>query len=202
MWRRISVWLHRVSTGWATLLALVVFVLFMGLVLPRQAADAEVAAEGTGSPDTSLWYTPRELYEMAAAYGAQGREAYIRARFTFDLAWPLVYAAFLSTAISWLSRKAFPANTLWQRANLVPVLGMLLDYAENVSTSVIMARYPASTPVIDWLAPLFTLAKRISVGGSFLLLALAAGAATRRWLASRRVGVRQEQGPGGRKDAT
>jgi hypothetical protein len=193
MWRRVSAWLHRVSTGWATLVALIVFALFMGLVLPRQAADAEMDAGGAGSPDTSLWYSPHELYEMAQAYGEEGRQAYVRARFTFDLVWPLVYAAFLSTAISWLSRKAFPADTLWQRANLAPLLGLVLDYAENVSTSLIMVRFPARTLLVDWLASLFTLAKWLFVGGSFLLLTLAAGAATWRWFASRPADVRREQ---------
>jgi hypothetical protein len=193
MWGRVSAWLHRISTGWVTLVTLVVFALFMALVLPRQAADAEMAAQGAGSPDTSLWYSPRALYEMAAAYGEEGREAYVRARFTFDLVWPLAYAAFLGTAIGWLSRKAFPGDSLWQRGNLAPLLGLALDYAENLSTSLIMVRYPTRTPVIDWLAPLFTLTKWISVGGSFVLLAVAAGAAVWRWATSRRAGVRQQR---------
>jgi hypothetical protein len=191
MWRRVSAWLHRVSTGWVTLVALIVFALFMGLVLPGQAADAEMEAGGAGSPDTSLWYSPRQLYDMARAYGEEGRQAYVRARFTFDLVWPLVYTAFLSTAISWLSRKGFPAGTLWQRTNVAPLLGLLLDYAENVSTSLVMARYPARTPLVDWLAPPFTLAKWLFVGGSFLLLILATGAAAWRWLVSRRSDVQR-----------
>ena len=72
------------------LLALVVFLLFTALVLPAQSAQAEAQFAGVGSPDTSFWYTPDDLYRMAEAYGAQGRPAYNRARFTFDIAWPLV----------------------------------------------------------------------------------------------------------------
>ena len=33
-----------------------------------------------------------------------------------------------------------------------------------------MARYPVQTPVVDWLAPVFTLVKWVFVNGSFLLL--------------------------------
>ena len=193
MWLAVSAWLHRVSKGWVALVAVVVFALFTALVLPRQAAEAEMDAGGAGSPDTSLWYSPRELYAMAAAYGEEGRQAYVRARFTFDLVWPVVYAAFLGTAISWLSRKGFPAGSPGQRANLAPVLGMLLDYAENVSAALVMARYPARTPVVDVLAPLFTLAKWLFVGGSFLLLALAAGTVAWRWVVARRPGLQREQ---------
>jgi hypothetical protein len=107
---------------------------------------------------------------MAEAYGAAGRQAYIRARLTFDVVWPLVYALFLVTGISWLYGRAFPPGSFWRSANLAPLLGILLDYAENLSTSLVMWRYPARTPVVDALASVFTLAKWFFVIGSFVLL--------------------------------
>ena len=177
MLSKVSGGLYRISSGWAALAALVVFLLFTALVLPRQSTQA--ASAEAGSPDTSLWYTPDELYRMAEAYGAQGRRAYIRARFTFDLVWPLVYGAFLGTAISWLYARAFArafasafatGKSPWLLANLAPVLGVLLDYLENLATSLVMLRYPNRTPVIDILAPVLTLVKWVFVGGSFVLL--------------------------------
>lgn len=162
--------LHRWATGRVALLATIVFILFTALVLPRQAAEAEIASDGADSPDTSFWYTPTELYRMAEAYGPAGRQAYVKARWTFDLVWPLVYTAFLSLTISWVYRWAFAAKSRWQLANLVPVAGMLLDYLENSATSLVMARYPALTPGIAHLAPLFTLTKWVFVNGSFVLL--------------------------------
>jgi hypothetical protein len=171
MVKRLSVWMHRISTGWVTLAALVVFLLFTALVLPTQSASS-AGTEGAGSPDLAFFYTPAELYGMAEAYGAEGRVAYVRARATFDVVWPLVYLAFLATAISWLSRRAFGSGSWWQRANLVPVLGVLFDLLENVSTSIVMLRYPTRTAVIDLLAPVFTAVKWVFVGGSFVLLLL------------------------------
>jgi hypothetical protein len=185
---RLSTWLHKLATGWVTLAALVFFLLFTALVLPNQAAQADAETGGAGSPDTSLVYTPAELYRLAEAYGPEGRRAYIRARFTFDVIWPLVYTVFLGTAISWLYSRAFPAGSLWQRLNLAPVLGALLDYLENVATSLVMARYPLRTPVIDALAPVFTLVKWVFVGGSFALLLIGAGAALWRWVRRRGAG--------------
>jgi hypothetical protein len=162
--------LHWVSSGWVALAGFLVFLLFAALVLPHQAAQAAAETGAAGSPDTSLFYRPNKLYDLAEAYGPQGRQAYIRARFTFDLIWPLVYAFFLTTSISWLSRWAFPAGSAWLRANLVPLLAMAFDYLENISTSVVMARYPDPTPVAAWLAPVLTLTKWLFVGASFLLL--------------------------------
>ena len=170
MWSELSDWLRKVSSGWVALIALLVFVLFSALVLPRQAASAEKSTAEAGTPDLSFYYSPGDLYRMAEAYGEDGRDAYIRVRFTFDLLWPVVYTFFLTTAISWLYARGFSEDSPWQRANLAPVLGMVFDYLENISTSLVMLRYPQPTPVVAWLAPIFTSLKWVFVGGSFVLL--------------------------------
>jgi hypothetical protein len=167
---RLSGWLSRVSTGPVALVALVIFLLFTALVLPRQSRTAEAVSRGAGSPDTSFLYAAGDLYRMAEAYGAAGRAAYVRARFTFDVIFPLVYTLFLGTAISWVFARAFPPGSPWQRANLAPLVAALFDLLENASTSLVMARYPLKTPVVDALAPLFSLAKWVFVIGSFVLL--------------------------------
>jgi hypothetical protein len=171
---KLSNLLHRVSTGWVTVIALVIFVLFTALVLPGQASNAAEETGGDVSPDTSLIYTPNDLYNMAEAYGPEGRAAYIRARFTFDLIWPIVYFVFLASTVSWLGARAFDAGNPWRLLNLVPVLGLVFDYLENIATSLVMARYPAETPVVVLLAPIFTLVKWIFVGGSFVVLVVTA----------------------------
>ena len=185
MWKKLSDWMRRVSTGWVALSALVIFLLFTALVLPGQASGAGADTEAAGSPDMSFYYTIDDLYRMAEAYGEEGREAYVRARFTFDLIWPLVYTLFLSTAISWVYGKAFVSGSLWQRANLVPVLGVLLDYLENISTSVVIMRYPSPTPVVDMLAGVLTMGKWVFVGGSFALLVVGVVIGAWRWVRAR-----------------
>ena len=170
MGKHISDWLCRVATGRVALAALLVFLLFTALVLPRQATQVERETGSADSPDTSFFYSASDLYRMAESYGQQGRQAYVRARFTFDLVWPLVYTLFLATAISWVFGRAFAPDSRWQRANLTPLLGALLDYLENLSTSLVMLRYPDQTPVVDALAPVFTALKWGVLGASFLLL--------------------------------
>jgi hypothetical protein len=170
MLKRLSDWLVRVSTGWVALAALAIFLLFSALVLPRQASSAAEETGDAASPDMSFYYSAGDLYGMAESYGASGRAAYVRARFTFDLVWPLVYALFLVTAISWTSRQAFPPGSPWRLANLLPLLAALFDYLENIATSVVMLRYPEPAALIGALAPLFTMAKWSLLGLSFLLL--------------------------------
>jgi hypothetical protein len=199
MAKRLSDWLHRVSTGWVTLAALFIFLLFTALVLPQQALKAERETGSAESPDTSFFYTPGDLYQVAESYGEQGRQAYIRARFTFDLVWPLVYTLFLVTAISWVYGRAFAPESRWQRANLAPLLGILFDYLENLSTSLVMLRYPQQTPVVELLAPLFTALKWGFLAASFLLLFSGVLVAIWRWAAGRVGGQGPdsiESGPG------
>ena len=185
MTKQISDWLRRVSTGWVALAALLIFLLFSALVLPQQATKAEQETGSVDSPDMSFFYSAGDLYRMAESYGEEGRQAYIRARFTFDLVWPLVYTLFLTTSIGWVFGKAFAPDSRWQRANLVPLLGALFDYLENLSTSLVMLRYPDQTAVVDLLAPVFTALKWSFLGASFVLLFGGIMVAAWRWMKQR-----------------
>ncbi len=167
---KISTALHKFSTGWITLAAVLIFLVFAATILPHQAQLAAEASGGAPSPDTSFTYSVDKLYDMAQVYGPSGRQAYIHARWTFDLVFPIVYTALLVTTLSRLSRRHFPAKSRWQSANLLPLVAMVFDYLENSATSLVMARYPTKTPVVDFLAPVFTLVKWIFVYASFGLL--------------------------------
>ena len=168
--KKLSNWVQRSSNGRVTLSTFVLFILFTAFVLPGQASRVKIDTGIDRSPDMSFIYSAKDLYQIAQAYGEQGRAAYIKARFTFDLIWPLVYMVFLTTALSWIYHQAFKPGSFWQLANLVPIFGMLFDYLENIATSIVMARYPTPTIAVDQLAPILTLLKWILVGGSFVLL--------------------------------
>lgn len=122
---------------------------------------------------------------MAEAYGPQGRAEYVRARSTFDVVWPLVYGLFLVTALSWTAGKTFAPLSRWRRFNLLPLLGLLFDYLENLSTSLVMLRYPAKTALVDTLAPIFTASKWIFLGASFVLLLVCIAVAGWGWSVKR-----------------
>ena len=184
MLSQISSFLYRLSRGPVALVALIGFLLFGGLVLPAQAQRAEIYSNGADSPDSSFFYSTADMYGMAETYGETGRAEYIRARFTFDLIFPLVYLFFLATSISWVFAHAVPdiANR-WRLLNLFPVFGVLFDYLENISTSLVMASYPSQS-FAGFLAPVFTSVKWFFVNGSFVVLA--AGVVVALWRLFRR----------------
>lgn len=186
---KLSAQLRKISTGPVTLVALISISLFMVLVLPAQSNRDKDSTTGAASPDLSLFYSPDELYQMAEDYGPEGRTNFIRVRWTFDVAWPLVYTFFLVTSISWLVGRVFPRTSRWQLANLAPLLAAALDFLENISNSLVMARYPLKTPVIATLAPYFTLFKWLAVGASFAVLFIGVVAALRAGLRRKSTGA-------------
>ncbi len=168
--RGITSWLEEKSTGKLTIAGLVLFVLFSVLFLPVQSQQAEAYSQGMGSPDTSLFYTPADLYEMANAYGEEGRIAYINARFSFDIAFPILYTFFLTTAISWFSKRVLTQQIGLRSGNVLPLYAFVFDILENISTSMVFKNFPEQSRFWASLAPFCTLVKWIYVAASFVLL--------------------------------
>ena len=167
--KTISDKIHLISRGWTAFLSLLIMVLFMLFVLPNQS---EKSLEDTGSsqsPDTSFFYTPEELYQIADEYGQDGRQAYIRARWTFDLAFPLVYVAFLTIGISWFYRFLTSWKDFWKFGNIFPILGGVFDYLENGAASWLMYIYPSRLAGLAQLTVIFTITKWILITISFLV---------------------------------
>ena len=179
MLTKLSEWLYRVVHGRIVLFALVVLLLFVIFVFPKQMASPEGAGEQMFTPDTSLWYSGADLYTLAENYGQAGRNEFVRAHFTFDLIWPAVYLFALLTALTWVFGKLTALGMKWRWVNLLPIAGVIFDLLENITTSLVMAFYPIQLPVIGALAPVFTLVRWLLLGASVLLLI--AGAVVLGW---------------------
>jgi hypothetical protein len=114
---------------------------------------------------------------------------------TFDVVWPLVYGTFLLTTLAWVWARGTASGSRWRRVALLPAVAVMLDYAENICTATVMARYPARTPVLAELAPLFTAGKWLTLSASFLLLGIGVIIAlTARWRARRSRPPRSQSG--------
>ena len=150
-------WIHFVISA-------LVFGLFIVVVLPAQALAFANVTSGSGSPDTSLFYTPSQFYTWALEYGAAGRAHYIRTRFGFDLIWPLVYGAFFYTGIKvgGLRHREWLAN--------MAIITIFFDYMENIFASVAMGLYPMDVSVIVYVAAVSTLLKWSTLSLSGLML--------------------------------
>jgi hypothetical protein len=158
----------KLTNGYTALFSLLIFLLFVIIVLPNEAQKGEVLGLISG-PDTSLFYTAEQLYDIANEYGPDGREFYIHQRYTFDLIWPVVYGSFILISSTYFHKK----SNLLKKYSLLSyfsVIAVIFDYLENMMTSVVMYRYPTKTPILDNLAGYMTLLKWITLGFAFIIL--------------------------------
>lgn len=167
--RRLSDSFYKKSTLAVLAVAVLLFGFFIGVVLPQEAQRAQEQTGGSRSPDTSFWYSAQDLAVMAESYGPEGRAYYVRSRFSFDLVWPAVYGLFLTASLSFLYRR-LNLPVPWRFVNLLPLVAVMLDLAENTAASLFMYFYPRLLPGAAAVAPWFTAGKWIVIGASFLFL--------------------------------
>ena len=130
------------TSPWLFAASIAVFALFMAFVLPGQATKAAEGAPEGASFDTSLFYTPVQAFDRAAAHTPEARFAYIAARWSFDLAFPLVYGLFALAGCAFGIARLGPWLSARPRLALVALLGPAFDFAENNAATVIMASVP------------------------------------------------------------
>ncbi len=146
------------------------FILFLAVILPEEASRNAAYFGDNPTPDGSFIYSASDLYDMASAYGEDGRRYYIRSRFTFDIVWPLAYGWFLWAGITYFGQSV--ANPKASYVVMLPMLAVLLDFMENTAASLVMFFYPAQLPVVPHLAPAFTFGKWVLIGLSFMTFGL------------------------------
>jgi hypothetical protein len=131
------------SSPWLFAASIVLFGLFMALVLPGQSAKVTEGTPEGASFDTSFFYTPARAFDRAAAHTPEARFAYIVARWSFDLAFPLAYGLFALAGWAFGLARLGPSLSARPRLALVALLGLAFDFAENIAATVIMASVPA-----------------------------------------------------------
>lgn len=146
------------------LVCLGVFLLFTAFILPCESAKAsEYTPEGAGF-DTRFFYTGNSVYPSIEQYSEEGRKTYIVQRWTFDLAWPVVYGMFCLTLTGFSLVRLNLRKKGWYMLILLPFFAVGFDFLENISLTVLMALYPRELPVLPAAASLISGCKWIFVG--------------------------------------
>ena len=94
--------LRRVARPRYILLLIGAYVLFNVGVLPVAAARIDAEGRQVGPLDLRFGYSPATAYAALSAYGAAGREAYLRIELTVDVVYPVVYALLLNLSALYL----------------------------------------------------------------------------------------------------
>jgi len=146
----------------------VIFVLFIGIVLPFFASLTEEKTNSNFSPDTGFFYTIDQFYENMEIYNESGRNFYILMRWTFDIIWPLVYFSFFISCLSYLSLKYERKRRLFIFS--LPILGLGFDIIENILATINVAIYPNRAVYLVKFLQIASILKWIFIALTFFVI--------------------------------
>jgi hypothetical protein len=149
--------------------------LFLVIILPDQSAKAREYTPEDAAFDTAFFTPPADVYGKAELYSADGRRSYIRARWTFDLVFPLSYGFFCLTALAFICRVLFGGRFRW--VLIAPLAGALFDLAENSFVTAVLLTTDTPSTVLAWGVSLSTLLKWVFVNISFIAALIGLSAA-------------------------
>ena len=166
---KISDFIIKKSTKKLLLISTIIIVFFMAVILPKVSIYTEEVTGTSNSPDTNLIYSSDDLFDIAETYGEEGRDVYILLRFTFDVIWPIVYFVFLASLMGFLIQK-LSIKSKHKYLILLPVFSIIFDYLENITSVIVMYKYPTKVLFFASVAPAMTMLKWILLGVSFITI--------------------------------
>jgi hypothetical protein len=143
-----------------------------GTALPFSNPTIEAHSGGVPILDMRMSYTPEEVYQLFAALGTTGRQAYRTLHLVPDMLFPISYALLFAFTGAWFLVRLLPLEHPLQWLILTPLISGLADILENLSLVVSGLLYPNR---IDWLAQVASLLTKIKfglmpVGAVFLII--------------------------------
>jgi hypothetical protein len=103
---------------------------------------------GVGLLDMEFLYTPDQAYTIFAAMGEAGRAFDLTHIVPLDFVFPFMYTLFYAVAITWLLHTWLPAQSRWHRLNVIPLVGGIADYLENLGIITMLLAWPSRLPDI------------------------------------------------------
>lgn len=165
------------KTSWLTILGLLAVAGLLTFIMNGTAlffSTPTIEAHSGGVPilDMRMSYTPEEAYQLFAALGTAGRQAYQTLHLVPDMLFPISYALLFAFTGAWFLVRLLPLEHPLQWLILTPLISGLADILENLSLVVSGLAYPNR---MDWLAQIASLLTKIKfglmpVGAVFLII--------------------------------
>jgi hypothetical protein len=158
------------------LLTTTVFGVFAGAFFTSSAAFAIPHVEAVcrqAPPDVRFTSSAADVLGFLTGCGAAGREAY-RFQQVADLFYPTVFGMFMATSMALVIARLAPERHALLALAVLPLLGSVFDYLENVCAWLALAAFPGPAPTSSLLG-LASAAKNLTfwTSGALLLGALA-----------------------------
>jgi len=154
------------KTSWLTILGLLATAglltfIMNGTALSFSTPTIEAHSGGVPILDMRMSYTPEEAYQLFAALGTAGRQAYRTLHLVPDMLFPISYALLFAFTGAWFLVRLLPLEHPLQWLILTPLISGLADILENLSLVVSGLVYPNR---MDWLVQVASLLTKIKFG--------------------------------------
>lgn len=142
------------------------------LEFPGSVPDFRKASGGGVLLDVKPAFSEEAVYQRLESYGEEGRRVYRFRNLTVDIVLPLAVFPALFLAM-WIVVKGSSLNRI-ARVLLIaqPILFLVFDFAENATVLLLLAEFPARSPLLASVLPYLTVIKRV---GSLLSILVPLG---------------------------
>lgn len=141
---------------------LLLFIISMRVINGKPYGLAQLGAitGGVSIPDMEMTgYSPQHAYDILTAQGEAGRAFYLHFIVPQDFPFPLFYALFYATTLTYLAQRLFPNNPRLQQIGLLGLCAGLADWAENLCLLSLLLSYPQRLDAVATIASVFTIIK-------------------------------------------
>lgn len=110
-------------------------------------------------------YSSEEAHAVLTAQGEAGRAFYRQLLLSTELFFPAIYRTFNVLFITFLLGRWFSQENRWRYVCLLPWVGMMADYVENMLVVRMLGVYPKQTPIVATIASAVT---KLKWGSNYL----------------------------------
>ncbi len=146
-------------------------VLMLGL-MPYMGAKIAALTNGMQVIDLQIpTYPAQKALDMVADYGEAGRKLYRRVELIADTIYPIIYGIAYALILAFLFKGNEQGSPKWKfLLPLVPLLGMLFDFGENLGIVTMLSQFPDQSLLVAAITAKFSLMKWIFALGSIILI--------------------------------
>jgi len=154
------------------LAAVIVLVIVPDFVkIPISNLKFEEYSHGIKMLDLTAHYTPEQAYSLLDNYGAQARNYYLYFMEPLDVFVPAIMGLILSVSATLIYKRIIKEKHLIF-IQIVPLMGWLFDYLENIGVITMLINYPARLFSVARVTNIFTNAKNLFNMASIIILFL------------------------------
>ena len=171
MMKKIVTSLQKLASGRVVLILIILTMAVFSLMLLYTIPKVESFAPGMTLFDMSpAGYSYQQAISLLEALGEVGRNVYLFQQLPADFVYPGLFAISYSLLLTWLFAKSFESNSKIFFLALVPVLGGLFDYLENIGIVLMINAFPDISQELVGVVSTFTLLKSAFTTGFYVLL--------------------------------